>query len=317
MHHKRKCNRRTLASVKGVPRPSCLWVLLALTVTETYSEYVSTASINSETSVVSQQIQISQSTAPDSTAQLWGVKLHDLEQKLEKDLQKVELDAHARVSSAASDVRDSFATAQRKRQISNDTLDQDLIQVKTDIYDLVESIQSAEEEISRAKAKMDNEEKVMKKKNAEMETEKILDGLHRGTMNLKVDYVTGQLVSPLKENRRERRSAAFEEGNKSENDVGEVSNLSTSDAASVVDASTSESTFVSAKEATTMKEEVEEEKLNGEDEKALNEIVDAAASVLKPDAAFIASILGSTIGAAGINLRKEEPPAKKLENDQN
>ena len=30
-----------------------------------------------------------------------------------------------------------------------------------------------------------------------------------------------------------------------------------------------------------------------------------------------ASILGSTIGAAGINLRKEEPPAKKLENDQN
>lgn len=285
MHHKRKCNRRTLASVKGVPRPSCLWVLLALTVTETYSEYVSTASINSETSVVSQQIQISQSTAPDSTAQLWGVKLHDLEQKLEKDLQKVELDAHARVSSAASDVRDSFATAQRKRQISNDTLDQDLIQVKTDIYDLVESIQSAEEEISRAKAKMDNEEKVMKKKNAEMETEKILDGLHRGTLNLKVDYVTGQLVSPLKEKRRERRSAAFEEGNKSENDVGEVSNLSTSDAASAVDASTSDSTFVSAKEATTMKEEVEEEKLNGEDEKALNEIVDAAASVLKPDAA--------------------------------
>ena len=66
-----------------------------------------------------------------------------------------------------------------------------------------------------------------------------------------------------------------------------------------------------------MKEEVEEEKLNGEDEKALNEIVDAAASVLKPDAAFIASILGSTIGAAGINLRKEEQPAKKLENDQN
>lgn len=40
-------------------------------------------------------------------------------------------------------------------------------------------------------------------------------------------------------------------------------------------------------------------------------------NVLKPDAAFIASILGSTIGAAGINLRKEEPPAKKLENDQN
>ena len=40
-------------------------------------------------------------------------------------------------------------------------------------------------------------------------------------------------------------------------------------------------------------------------------------NVLKPDAAFIASILGCTIGAAGINLRKEEPPAKKLENDQN
>ena len=40
-------------------------------------------------------------------------------------------------------------------------------------------------------------------------------------------------------------------------------------------------------------------------------------NVLKPDAAFIASILGSTIRAAGINLRKEEPPAKKLENDQN
>ena len=34
---------------------------------------------------------------------------------------------------------------------------------------------------------------------------------------------------------------------------------------------------------------------------------------LKPDSAFIASILGSTIGAAGINLRKEEPPAKKTE----
>ena len=39
--------------------------------------------------------------------------------------------------------------------------------------------------------------------------------------------------------------------------------------------------------------------------------------MIRPDAAFIASILGSTIGAAGINLRKEEPPAKKLENDQN
>ncbi|WP_255097366.1 hypothetical protein [Synechococcus lacustris] len=36
-------------------------------------------------------------------------------------------------------------------------------------------------------------------------------------------------------------------------------------------------------------------------------------NVLKPDAAFIASILGSTIGAAGINLRKEESPAKKTE----
>ena len=35
--------------------------------------------------------------------------------------------------------------------------------------------------------------------------------------------------------------------------------------------------------------------------------------ILKPDAAFIASILGSTIGAAGINLRKEEP-AKKTDN---
>ena len=36
-------------------------------------------------------------------------------------------------------------------------------------------------------------------------------------------------------------------------------------------------------------------------------------NVLKPDAAFIASILGSTIGAAGINLRKEESPAKKTD----
>ena len=35
--------------------------------------------------------------------------------------------------------------------------------------------------------------------------------------------------------------------------------------------------------------------------------------LIRPDAAFIASILGSTIGAAGINLHKEEPPAKKTE----
>ena len=35
------------------------------------------------------------------------------------------------------------------------------------------------------------------------------------------------------------------------------------------------------------------------------------AGMIRPDAAFIASILGSTIGAAGINLRKEEPPAGK------
>ena len=38
------------------------------------------------------------------------------------------------------------------------------------------------------------------------------------------------------------------------------------------------------------------------------------AGMIRPDAAFIASILGSTIGAAGINLRKEEkqePPANK------
>jgi hypothetical protein len=32
--------------------------------------------------------------------------------------------------------------------------------------------------------------------------------------------------------------------------------------------------------------------------------------LVRPDAAFIASILGSTIGAAGINLRKEDPPNK-------
>jgi len=38
-------------------------------------------------------------------------------------------------------------------------------------------------------------------------------------------------------------------------------------------------------------------------------------NVLKPDAAFIASILGSTIGAAGINLRKEDPPAKEKDKD--
>jgi uncharacterized membrane protein len=38
--------------------------------------------------------------------------------------------------------------------------------------------------------------------------------------------------------------------------------------------------------------------------------------MIRPDAAFIASILGSTIGAAGINLRKEEkeaPPSKKTD----
>jgi hypothetical protein len=40
------------------------------------------------------------------------------------------------------------------------------------------------------------------------------------------------------------------------------------------------------------------------------------AGMIRPDAAFIASILGSTIGAAGINLRKEEkeaPPSKKTD----
>ena len=37
--------------------------------------------------------------------------------------------------------------------------------------------------------------------------------------------------------------------------------------------------------------------------------------LVRPDAAFIASILGSTIGAAGINLRKEEPPAKEKDKD--
>lgn len=35
--------------------------------------------------------------------------------------------------------------------------------------------------------------------------------------------------------------------------------------------------------------------------------------IVRADSAFIASILGSTIGAAGINLRKEESPAKKTE----
>jgi hypothetical protein len=140
----------------------------------------------------------------------WDKHIKDLEHLLEIDLERVELDAAA-------------ASVTLISGSNNGTLAQDLLRVRQDIDRLVSSVKEVEGELGRTKDKIAEDERDIQQKNAAMETEKFLDGLHRGKVNMKVDYVTGQLVarpkspSSLKKkgNRRKRRmqSAAVGKGN--------------------------------------------------------------------------------------------------------
>lgn len=121
----------------------------------------------------------------------WDKHIKDLEHLLEVDLERVELDAKDAASVAA--------------QPNGTNLADDLLRVRLDIDRLVSSVKEVEEELGRTQHKIDEEEKDIAQKNAEIETEKFLDGLHRGKLNVKVDYVTGQLVSKPKSLKRKTK----------------------------------------------------------------------------------------------------------------
>lgn len=117
----------------------------------------------------------------------------DLERLLEVDLAQMERDARAAVDS--------------QRQ-PNGTLAEDLMHIRIDIDRLVTSIKDVEEELGKTKHKIEEEEQNVQQMNAQMETERFLDGLHRGKLAVKVDYVTGQLVSkPTRSNLRRAKPA--------------------------------------------------------------------------------------------------------------
>ena len=262
------------------------WLMAILVIIESQSDDVSTALNGSNSSLLTSNDRESNLREDTHSTQQWDVKLHALGQKLEKDLEKVERHTQERVTSEETvNVGSSFADAEASHdQHNNATLNQDLNQIKSDIHDIVQSIQNAQEEIQRARAKMNNEEKVIMKKSAEMDTEKILDDLHRGKLNMKVDYVTGQLVSSQKERRREKRSTTVEEDKNLEMPMEIELKSAITDTETTIDTTTTAAAITTTKESfkTTTGEN---SALDREDEKVLNEIVDAASSVLKPDAA--------------------------------
>jgi hypothetical protein len=114
----------------------------------------------------------------------WDDKIHNLETKLETDLQRIERDG---------------AQFVKKDTTNNRTrLDRDMARVRHDVRDLVGAIEAAETELERLKSQMAIEQLELRQKSAEMTTEKILDDLHRGKLGVKVDYVTGELVRSSK-----------------------------------------------------------------------------------------------------------------------
>jgi hypothetical protein len=106
--------------------------------------------------------------------------IHDLETKLEADLKRVERDG-------AQFVNPQSTNNQTK-------LDRDIGRVRHDVLQLVAAIEAAETELERLKSQMAVEQLELRQKSAKMTTEKILDDLHRGKLDVKVDYVTGELV---------------------------------------------------------------------------------------------------------------------------
>jgi hypothetical protein len=138
--------------------------------------------------------QSSQLSSPSTTTPLihpdWDSHIKDLEHLLEVDLQRIENDA--------KDTAD--------HQPLNATLGDDLLHIRQDIDRLVSSIKDVEQELGRTKHMIDKEEQNIHQMTAQMETEKFLDGLHRGKLAVKVDYVTGELVSTPKLSKRKRRA---------------------------------------------------------------------------------------------------------------
>jgi hypothetical protein len=123
----------------------------------------------------------------------WDSHIKDLERLLEVDLAQMERDAREAVDS---------------QQQPNGTLAEDLLQIRIDIDRLVNSIKDVEEELGKTKHEIEEEEQSVQQMNAQMETERFLDGLHRGKLAVKVDYVTGQLVSkPTHSNLRRAKPA--------------------------------------------------------------------------------------------------------------
>ena len=152
-----------------------LIVFLAFSVAEIHANYTVEASNHNSSDIVHLH---------------WDAHIKDLEKLLEVDLFRVEHDAKDAVD---------------HNQL-NGILTEDLLHVRQDIDRLVASIKDVEDELGRTKHKIDEEERDIQQKSAQMETEKILDGLHRGKLAVKVDYVTGELVSRSLKRKRRRIS---------------------------------------------------------------------------------------------------------------
>lgn len=125
--------------------------------------------------------EVQQTTTHDAQSlRGWDDKIHNLETKLETDLQRIERDG-------------VINKATRTTNNNRTKLHRDMARVRHDVRDLVGAIEAAETELERLKSQMAIEQLELRQKSAEMTTEKILDDLHHGKL-VKVDYVTGELV---------------------------------------------------------------------------------------------------------------------------
>lgn len=127
-----------------------------------------------------------------------GNKDGDIDKANEKDINAKKQRSNPRVTHSKSKTEKIVRQDNSHDQsdaVRGTRLALDVSQVRDDINALLQTVTEAEWEIERAKAKISTEERVIQQKSAEIEhfveTEKILDDLHKG--KFRVDYVTGSL----------------------------------------------------------------------------------------------------------------------------
>ena len=218
-----------------------------------------------------------------SSLQEWDDTIHNLEDKLEYDLKRVEKDAHGQNQ-----------TQHTSRGNQTSRLDRDLGRVRMDIRNLVGAIEAAEIELERLKTHMALEQLALKQRSAQITTEKILDDLHRGKLGVKVDYVTGKLV---------RRSAIRGEA------INVNNNNSTAGAAVTTNAANRNTTTLDFKEEPQGENSAaasHEDKAISEEEQALEELLEAASVQDSPRAVQE----DETDDKAATDPEKEKPSEK-------